>query len=88
MARYEALVGKRVEAHYRAGDIHLSAIGTLAADSGKSIVLEDRFSLGGKDKTMRVEIPYEYVIRVVETKAGPAAPAPAPYRPSAPKKRS
>jgi len=50
--------------------------------------LEDRFSLGGKDKTMRVEIPYEYVIRVVETKADPAAPAPAPSRPSAPKKRS
>jgi hypothetical protein len=85
MARYEALVGKRVEAYYRAGNIHLSAIGTLAADTGKAIVLEDRFSLGGKDKTMRVEIPYEYVLRVVETKADPAAPAPA--SPSAPKKR-
>ena len=78
MPRYEAFVGKRVEAHYRAGEIHLSAVGTMAADSGKSIVLEDRFSLGGKDKTMRVEIPYEYVIRVVETKADPAGPAPAP----------
>lgn len=86
MARYQALVGKRVEAHYRAGEIHLSAIGTMAADTGKSIVLEDRFSLGGKDKTMRVEIPYEYVIRVAETKGDPSAPAPA--RPSVPKKRS
>jgi hypothetical protein len=84
MPRYESFLGKRVEAHYRAGDIQLSAIGTLTSDSGKTIVLEDRFSLGGKDKTMRVEIPYEYVIRVVESKADPAAPAPA--RP--PKKRS
>lgn len=85
MARYAALVGKRVEAHYRAGDIHLSAIGTMAVDTGKAIVLEDRFSLGGKDKTMRVEIPYEYVLRVAETKAGPAAPAPSDS--PAPKKR-
>jgi hypothetical protein len=87
MARYESFVGKRVEAHYRAGEIHLSAIGTMASDSGKSIVLEDRFALGGKDKTMRVEIPYEYVIRVAESKAEPSAPAPAPARPSMAKKR-
>jgi hypothetical protein len=86
MPRYESFLGKRVEAHYRAGDIQLSAIGTLVSDSGKTIVLEDRFSLGGKDKTMRVEIPYEYVIRVAESKTDPAAPAPA--RPPAPKKRS
>jgi hypothetical protein len=34
---YEALLGKRVEAHYRASDLQLSAAGTLVADSGKSI---------------------------------------------------
>ena len=75
MARYESLVGKRVEAHYRAGEIHLSAIGTLISDSGKFVILEDRFSAGGKDKTMRVEIPYEYLVRLAETKENPAAPA-------------
>jgi hypothetical protein len=78
MARYESLVGKRVEAQYRAGEIQLSAIGTLISDSGKSVILEDRFSGGGKDKTMRVEIPYEYLVHLAETKANPADPAPMP----------
>jgi hypothetical protein len=68
MARYTALVGKRVEAHYRAGDLQLSTIGTLASDTGKAIFVEERFSSGGKDKSMRVEIPYAYVIRVVEVR--------------------
>jgi hypothetical protein len=78
MARYESLVGKRVEAQYRAAEIQLSAIGILITDSGKSVILEDRFSAGGKDKTMRVEIPYEYLVRLAETKASPSAPAPMP----------
>jgi hypothetical protein len=86
MARYDSLVGKRVEAQYRAAEIHLLAVGTLISDSGKSVILEDRFSAGGKDKTMRVEIPYEYLVRLVETKASPAAPAPLP--PSSTKERS
>lgn len=75
MARYDSLIGKRVEAEYRTGDIYLTAIGTLAADDGKSIILEDRFSSGGKDKTMRVEIPYEYVLRVAEAQPKPAPPS-------------
>jgi hypothetical protein len=78
MARYKSLVGKRVEAQYRAGEIQLSAIGTLISDSGKSVILEDRFSAGGKDKTMRVEIPYEYLVHLVETKVNPTVPAPMP----------
>jgi hypothetical protein len=86
MARYESLVGKRVEAQYRAAEIQLSAVGILISDSGKSVILEDRFSAGGKDKTMRVEIPYEYLVRIAETKANPAAPAPIPPPPT--KKRS
>ena len=65
MGSYASLVGKRVEAHYRAADIQLIAIGTLVSDSGKSIFVEERFSQSGKEKTMRVEIPYEFVIRVV-----------------------
>jgi hypothetical protein len=64
MERYSALVGKRVEAHYRTGDIHLSAVGVLVSDTGKSVFLEERFSKDGKDKTIRVEIPYEYILRI------------------------
>jgi hypothetical protein len=66
MGRYSNLVGKRVEAHYRASDIHLVVVGTLASDTNKSVFVEEHFSQGGKDKTLRVEIPYEYVIRVLE----------------------
>jgi hypothetical protein len=82
MGRYAALVGKRVEAHYRAGDIHLSAVGTLATDTGKAVFIEERFEQGGKNKTMRVEIPYDYVVRIVEARQEAAVPAPMP----APKK--
>ncbi len=74
MARYTALVGKRVEAHYRAGDMQLSTSGTLGSDTGKAIYVEERFTSGGKEKTMRVEIPYAYVIRVAEIRDEPAQP--------------
>ncbi len=76
MGSYASLVGKRVEAHYRAADIQLTAIGTLVSDSGKSIFVEERFSQGGKEKRMRVEIPYEFVIRVVVAQTQPAGPGP------------
>ena len=76
MGSYTSLVGKRVEAHYRAADIQLTAIGTLVSDSGKSLFVEERFSQGGKEKTMRVEIPYEFVIRVVAAQTGPSGPGP------------
>jgi hypothetical protein len=82
MGQYSALVGKRVEARYRTADIHLSAVGTLVSDSGKSIFLEDRFSQGGRQKTMRVEIPYQFVIRVSETHAEPSRPMQIPTTPS------
>jgi hypothetical protein len=79
MVRYSSLVGRRVEAQYRAGDIHMSAVGTLVSDSGKSVFIEDRFSLGGREKTVRVEIPYEYVIRIAEVHPKPNPPvAPKP----------
>ncbi|HVB88532.1 MAG TPA: hypothetical protein VNK23_17865 [Candidatus Dormibacteraeota bacterium] len=71
--RYAALVGKRVEAYYRAGDLQMSAVGVLVADSGKSIFVEERFSQSGKGKTLRVEIPYDYVVRVAETNGDPPA---------------
>lgn len=64
--RYAALVGKRVEAYYRAGDVNMSAPGYLVADNGKSIFIEERFSQSSRTKTLRVEIPYDYIIRVAE----------------------
>lgn len=85
MGRYSALVGKRVEAHYRTGDVHLSAVGVLVSDTGESVFLEERFSQGGKDKTIRVEIPYEYVLRIgiaIED-----APARVPGKPPSPQKK-
>jgi hypothetical protein len=78
MARYTALVNKRVEVNYRAGDMQLSTIGTLASDTGKAIFVEERFSSGGKEKTMRVEIPYAYVIRVAEMRDEVAQPRAVP----------
>jgi hypothetical protein len=84
MARYSALLGKRVEAHYRAGDMQLSTIGKLASDTGKAIFVEEHFSSGGKEKTMRVEIPYAYVIRVAEARDEAMQP---PSAPKPPKKK-
>jgi hypothetical protein len=78
VTRYAALLGKRVEAFYRAGDLQMSAIGLLAADNGKSISIEDRFSQYGRKKTLRVEIPYDYVIHVVEANGDPASPDDSP----------
>jgi hypothetical protein len=78
MARYSALLGKRVEAHYRAGDMQLSTNGVLVSDTGKAIFVEEHFSSGGKEKTMRVEIPYAYVIRVAEAREAATQPRGAP----------
>ncbi len=66
MSRFVSFVGKRVEAHYRVADIHQKSVGTLVADTGRSIVVEERILQGERKKTMRVEIPYEYVIRLTE----------------------
>jgi hypothetical protein len=85
MDRYIQLVGKRVEAHYRASDIELSVEGTLVADSAKSVSIEERYTQGGRDKTIRIEIPYDYIIRISEVRekphlglhVSPAAPSPA-----------
>jgi len=42
-------MGKRVEAHYRVADIHQKSVGTLVADTGLSIVVEERL-LDGERK--------------------------------------
>lgn len=76
MTRYSSLLGQPVEARYRAGDIYLTVSGTLVSDSGHAISIEETFSQDGRDKAMRVEIPYDYVIRVLKASAKLHAPAP------------
>lgn len=78
MTPYASLLGKRVEAHYRASDLQLSAAGTLVGDSGKFICIEDEYVQNGHEKTMRLEIPYDFIFRVIEKAqaADPSAIAP------------
>lgn len=66
MARYNSLIGKRVEVNYRAGDILLSSAGVVVADSGESVYLEDRFTQRGNLKTLRIEIPYPCIVHIAE----------------------
>ena len=74
MGRYTSFVGRRVEAQYRTANIHQRSVGKLVADTGDSVTIEEHFSQGGRNKTMRVEIPYEYVIRIVEAPNSSDAP--------------
>jgi hypothetical protein len=67
MARYHQLLGRRVDVEYRAGDIILPATGTLAADSGKSIFLEEKLLQRGQEKTFRWEIPYPFLLGIKES---------------------
>jgi hypothetical protein len=69
MARYSAFLGRRVEVQYRAGDIFLPATGTLAADSGRSIFLEEHFVKRGQEKHFRWEIPYPCIMKIEEKSA-------------------
>jgi len=73
MARYSLFLGRRVEVHYRAGDILLPASGTFVADSGRSIFLEQRLTQHGQQKNFRWEIPYQYIVRLEEAKDAPPA---------------
>ncbi len=66
MSRYHSLLGKYVHVLYRAGDVQLSASGALASDSGASVYVEDRFVDSGKEKIIRVEIPYGFLISLEE----------------------
>jgi hypothetical protein len=80
MARYSALLGRRVEVQYRAGDIFLPATGTLVADSGRSIFLEEHTSARQREHTkhFRWEIPYMCIIRITEKPAPPLEGEPKP----------
>ena len=85
MARYSAFLGRRVEVQYRAGDIFLPATGTLAADSGRSIFLEESFVQRGKERNFRWEIPYQCILRIEEK---PAVAEPVPPNPNAAQSRA
>jgi hypothetical protein len=82
MARYSALLGRSVEVQYRAGDICLPASGTLVADSGRSIFLEQHFEQRGLQKTFRWEVPYAYIVRIEERPPVDAAPVAVTVAPS------
>lgn len=60
---------------YRAGDIILPATGNLAADSGKSIFLEESYQQQGQVKTFRWEIPYGCILELNECLEVPNASA-------------
>ena len=78
---------------YRAADVVLPATGNLAADSGKSIFLEESFQQQGNVKTFRWEIPYMCIVSLNESpeipspSASPKAQYEAEQNP-APRKRS
>ena len=63
---------------YRAGDIVLPATGKLAADSGKSIFLEESYHQLGHVQTFRWEIPYPSIIQLSEVAEGPKPSASVP----------
>ena len=89
MARYSAFLGRKVEVHYRAGDICLPASGMFVADSGRSIFLETRFDQRGLERTFRWEVPYAYIVRIEElpseSATGKASVLALPAKESAPK---
>ncbi len=74
MSRFVSFMEKRVEVRYRVADIHQKSAGTLVVDTGRCIVIEEHLLQGERKKTMRVEIPYEYVIRLVEAPRSPDEP--------------
>ena len=76
MARYAALIGRRIEVQYREGDIVLPVTGTLAADSGRSIFLEEHYSQDRDVKTFRWEIPYSSIIEISVGSSPEPAPEP------------
>lgn len=78
MARYSAFLGRRVEVQYRAGDILLPASGTFVADSGRSIFLEQNLDQRGQHRHFRWEIPYQYLVRIVEKPDSGASTSGAP----------
>ena len=68
---YLPLVGRRVKVVYRAHTTHVSVVGSLVADSGVSIFVEQHFDQNGRGKTFRLKIPFHCVVRLSEIKIDP-----------------
>jgi hypothetical protein len=66
MASFAQFLGRKVTVQYRVGDALLPACGTFAADSGRSIFLEQHVEQRGKRSYFRWEIPYQYIHRIEE----------------------
>lgn len=82
MASYSQFLGRKVTVQYRVGDILLPASGLFAADSGRSIFLEQHIEQRGKRSYFRWEIPYQYIHRIEETSGSEENPASAAELPS------
>jgi len=68
MASFAEFLGRRVTVQYRVGDVLLPASGTFAADSGRSIFLEQHVEQRGKRSYFRWEIPYQYIHKIEQAK--------------------
>ena len=75
MASFAQFLGRKVTVQYRVGDVLLPASGTFAADSGRSIFLEQHVEQRGKRSYFRWEIPYQYIHKIEETEEIPEPPA-------------
>jgi|SRR5579859_721206 len=75
MASFAQFLGRKVTVQYRVGDVLLPASGTFAADSGRSIFLEQHVEQRGKRSYFRWEIPYQYIHRIEEAGELPEPPA-------------
>jgi hypothetical protein len=75
MASFAQFLGRKVTVQYRVGDVLLPASGTFAADSGRSIFLEQHVEQRGKRSYFRWEIPYQYIHRIEEVEEIPEPPA-------------
>jgi len=75
MASYSQFLGRSVTVQYRVGDILLPASGLFAADSGRSIFLEQHIEQRGKRSYFRWEIPYQYIHRIEEVAEPEEKPA-------------
>ena len=77
MASFGHFLGRRVTVQYRVGDVLLPASGTFAADSGRSIFLEQHLEQKGKRSYFRWEIPYQFIHRIEAIEESQQEPAPA-----------
>jgi len=69
MASYSQFLGRHITVQYRTSGFLLPASGTLVADSGRSIFLEQHMEIRGKLTYFRWEIPYQYIHRLQESAA-------------------